>query len=126
MSLEHNNPGNDLLERAVSVLRDANVPNGPSPELVEQTLAKLGAGMESNPTRTHWRIIPMRLRPMLAVAAAVVVVFGGLSFWGVHSRGAMVFADVLKVVQSAGNGFRRRPQGRSERPLRPIQAGLHV
>ena len=71
MSLEQNNPGNDLLERAVSALRDAKVPAGPPPEVVEETLARLGAGMESKPTRIYRRIIPMRLRTMLAVAAAL-------------------------------------------------------
>jgi hypothetical protein len=100
MSLEQNNPGNDLLERAVSALRDANVPDGPPPEVVEQTLARLGAGMESKPTRNYRRIIPMRLRTMLAVAAAVVIVFGSVSFWGLHSRGSMAFGDVLKNVLS--------------------------
>lgn len=100
MSLEHNNLGNDLLERAVSALRDANVPDGPPPEVVEQTLARLGAGVESKPTRNHRRIIPMRLRTMLAVAAAVVIVFGSVSFWGLHSRESMAFGDVLKNVLS--------------------------
>jgi len=100
MSLEHNNLGNDLLERAVSALRDANVPDGPPPEVVEQTLARLGAGMESQPTRNYRRIIPMRLRTMLAVAAAVVIVFGSVSFWGLHSRGSMAFGELLKNVLS--------------------------
>lgn len=100
MSLEQNNPGNDLLERAVSVLRDSNVPNGPPPEVVEQTLAKLGVGMESNPTRTKWRIIPMKFKSILAVAAALVIVFGSLSFWGLHPRGSVAFGEVLKNVQS--------------------------
>lgn len=42
----------------------------------------------------------MRLRTMLAVAAAVVIVFGSVSFWGLHSRGSMAFGDVLKNVLS--------------------------
>ncbi len=100
MSLEQNNPGNDLLERAVSALRDAKVPAGPPPEVVEQTLTRLGAGMESKPTRNYRRIIPMRLRTMLAVAAALVIVFGSVSFWGLHSRGSMAFGEVLKNVLS--------------------------
>jgi hypothetical protein len=100
MSLEQNNPGNDLLERAVSVLRDANVPNGPPPDVVEQTLVKLGVGMESNPTRTKWRATPMKFRSTLAVAAALVIVFGSLSFWGLHPRGSVAFGEVLKNVQS--------------------------
>lgn len=100
MSLEQNNLGNDLLERAVSALRDANVPDGPPPEVVEQTLARLGAGMESQPTRNYRRVIPMRLRSMLAVAAAVVIVFGSVSFWGLHSRGSMAFGELLKNVLS--------------------------
>jgi len=100
MSLEQNNPGNDLLERAVSALRDAKVPAGPPPEVVEETLARLGAGMESKPTRIYRRIIPMRLRTMLAVAAALVIVFGSVSFWGLHSRGSMAFGQVLKNVLS--------------------------
>jgi len=100
MSLEQNNPGNDLLERAVSALRGAKVPDGPPPEVVEQTLARLGAGMESQPTRNYRRVIPMRLRSMLAVAAAVVIVFGSVSFWGLHSRGSMAFGELLKNVLS--------------------------
>jgi hypothetical protein len=99
MSLEQNNPG-DVLERAVSVLRDVNVPDGPPPEIVEQTLARLGAGMDSRPVHLHRRIISMRLRTMLAVAAAVVIVFGSVSFWGLHPRGSMAFGDVLKNVLS--------------------------
>ncbi|MBP7935976.1 MAG: hypothetical protein KA354_15140 [Phycisphaerae bacterium] len=101
MSLEHNNPGNDLLERAVSVLRDANVPNGPSPELVEKTLARMGGGVAPNQPRLFRRIIQMKSKMKLAVAAAVVIAFGSFSFWGLHQRGLSVaFAEVRKTVLS--------------------------
>ena len=100
MSLEHNNPGNDLLERAVSTLRDANVPKGPSPELVEQTLARMDGGIVSNQPRLFRRIIHMKSITKLAVAAAIAIAFGGFSFWGLHQRGASIaFAEVLKTVQ---------------------------
>lgn len=100
MSLEHGNPGNDLLERAVSALRNANVPNGPSPDLVEKTLAKMDGGVVSNPPRLFRRITQMKSMTKLAVAAAVVIAFGSLSFWGLQQRGSsVVFADVLKTVQ---------------------------
>ncbi|HOW72637.1 MAG TPA: hypothetical protein PKY77_18715 [Phycisphaerae bacterium] len=100
MSLEHNNPGNDLLERAVSVLRDADVPNGPSPELVEKTLARMDGGVEPNQPRLLRRLIQMKSMTKLAVAAAVVIAFGTFSFWGLHQHGSSVaFAEILKTVR---------------------------
>lgn len=100
MSLEHSNPGNDLLERAVSALRDANVPNGPSPELVEKTLARMDGGVASNQPRLFRRIIQMKSITKLAVAAAVALTFGSISFWGLHQRGSSVaFGKVVETVR---------------------------
>ncbi|MDB5292057.1 MAG: hypothetical protein JWL69_3298 [Phycisphaerales bacterium] len=75
---ENNPPGSDeALDRAIATLRDAPVPEGPSPKLVEQTLVAMRRSGGRTGRGVLGRIMPAGPLPRLA-AAVLLLACGGL------------------------------------------------
>lgn len=102
MSEHETHKPDDIVDRAAAALRDVAVPDGPSPELLADTLSAIRAAEQGKPLNANSsrrRIFTMRFITKLAVAAVLVLFVGALvwtdSPWGSQAA----FADVLEKVQ---------------------------
>jgi plastocyanin len=77
--------GDEALDRMVTALRDAPMPEGPSPRLVQQTQAALRDAAGRAGHGSLGRIIPSGPLPRLA-AAIVLLTLGAMIFWAVFFR----------------------------------------
>ncbi len=72
--------GDETLERAVRALRDAPVPDGPPPHVIERTLAALRGANDARLVHIGRRLGPTRLALRAAAALALATLVAGVYF----------------------------------------------
>jgi outer membrane lipoprotein-sorting protein len=99
MSTDYPDHTNELLETSISALRARPIPDGPSEELMAQTISAMRSAAVQRPNIFR-RMIE---RPVLARIAAVVLIVAGVSFIGsVFLRAtAITCGEVIEKVRSA-------------------------
>ena len=91
----------DVVDRAIRCVREAPVPNGPPPDVLEAVLAAGGPWAAKPKARTiRERIFKMNRITRIAAAIAIAAGIAGLFVWLVTGNG-VAFADVLEKVRSA-------------------------
>jgi len=101
---QENSNHDDLLEKATRALREANVPDGPSDELVVRVVAASEAAdhqpslyLSTAPPTLGARIKKMKTITKIAVAASVLVTTGTFFSWMMPGSQGLAFADVAKA-----------------------------
>jgi outer membrane lipoprotein-sorting protein len=99
-------PTDDLggtVERGLKAMRDLEVPEGPSEELIAESLGRLGAGaggLEVSTTmKGWWTVKKVKFAVGLAMAAGLILVASVLI--GILGQSRVVFADVIDKVKAA-------------------------
>ena len=94
----------DVVDRAVGCLRQAPVPNGPPPDLLEAVLAA-GARRAAEPKARTIREGSFKMNRITRFAAAIAIVAGiaGLAVWLFIGNGvsSVAFGEVVKNMQDA-------------------------
>jgi len=112
----HDNNGNhpeDLLDRSISALRNAPVPDGPGPRTTADTLAALRrvAGEDRIPMNPVGSIglVQRSLAMIFAhkkIAASLTFIVGGLAVWSMLSLfSSVTYAQVAEKIRSAHSVF---------------------
>jgi len=100
MSNEQHELSDQVLDRAAASLRDMVVPDGPSPLLIQRTLARLEPADEGPMSISRRRPVSMTFLSRLAVAALFIIAFGGLMYWFFRpDPSSFAFAQVLDRVR---------------------------
>lgn len=100
MANERSDLPEDVLARATKALQQTAVPDGPSPEVLNRTLAALQGAATQKPVTTTQRILNSKAMTQLAAAAVLVAALSGFLFWICTPRTTSIaFADVLKTVR---------------------------
>jgi outer membrane lipoprotein-sorting protein len=95
-----NNLPDDLLEKAIASLRDSAGTSGPTPEVIEQTLARIEAAQAFHASpRINWRIL-MKPRFSLAAAAIIAVALLGLFWTQFLGSGNIALGEVIAKVNA--------------------------
>ncbi|MEN6308951.1 MAG: hypothetical protein ABFD91_14475 [Anaerohalosphaeraceae bacterium] len=121
-----NNP-NDKLNQAIDALRTMPIPQGPSHELIRQTLNRM------DPTQTQittpvagTRRFSMKRMIKFAVAACVIfAVIGGISIFDKGTTG-IALADVVQRVQQARVIFYKMQVTTTGQPLTASNAPMNI
>lgn len=121
-----NNP-NDKLNQAIDALRTMPIPQGPSDELIRQTLNRM------DPTQTQittpvagTRRFSMKRMIKFAVAACVIfAVIGGISIFDKGTT-SIVLADVVQRVQQARVIFYKMQVTTTGQPLTASNAPMNI
>jgi outer membrane lipoprotein-sorting protein len=97
------NKPNDKLNQAIESLQNSPVPQGPSEELMRQTLNRIALTQpQAFSPSTGTRRFSMKTFTKLAAAAVIILgVLGGLHFFHSNSSSGVVWADVVQRVQQA-------------------------
>ncbi len=88
----------DLLDQATAALRNTPVTQGPSEDLIAQTLSRLEAESDSDRSTFNWKIFIMKHRP-LAAAAVVIIVSAGCPAVVFPGSSNFAFGAVLEKVR---------------------------
>ena len=100
MSLDlHNDNPNDRLDRAVHAIRNVPIPDGPSSEVLADTLAALGSAAEMSSTLKLRRFTSMKF--ITRFAASILLACGLAAILFVSLRSSVALADVVKKVREA-------------------------
>ena len=99
MNLNYPNPSDDILEASISALRDRAIPDGPSEELMAETVAAMRAEAARKPNVFQ----RMMERGTLARIAAGILLVVGVGILGavLFRSTAITCADVIEKVRSA-------------------------
>ncbi len=89
----------DVVEKAAAALREVAVPAGPSEELMNKTLSRLGAGERTMGSQEKGWWTMRVVRRSAAAAGIVLVVTAGLVAM-LMGRGQVAFADVVEQVKA--------------------------
>ena len=123
---DHSNSNHDnLLDQATRALSNTPVPHGPTDEVVADTLAVIHQAEEAaNQPRTlnlKERILIMRPRTKITVAAAVLIALAGLLNWLTPGEGtALAFnnlAEAFATIRTATYNFASDVEGRQTPPV---------
>jgi hypothetical protein len=97
--IPHDNPS-DLLERSLAAMRNAPIPDGPSQQLIADTLAALNKAQGDRPQPNTRRKTNMRIITRLAASLIVAIGAAALIFFTTRT-GSVAFADVVQKVREA-------------------------
>jgi hypothetical protein len=128
-------PLENLIERAVRVLRDDEVPPGPPEELVASTvraISMLPAPAKAAEAEKRRKRIMRYVRYNSAIAAAVMLLIGGVALTLIHSVPAVGLADVIGAARKHKlAGYKRKlthtsPEGRTATNAWTVYVDLKV
>ena len=93
----------DVLDEATAALRDARIPDGPSPQLAASTVEAMLTSKTALDVirRTQRRIIMFRIVRYGAAAAAVLLALLAGALWLLDRTASMSFADMVENVKKA-------------------------
>jgi outer membrane lipoprotein-sorting protein len=97
------NKPNDKLNQAIEALQNSPVPQGPSDELMRQTLNRIQQIQDKTiPPSVGKRRFSMKTITKFAAAAVIIVgVWGGLHFLSSSNSHGVVWAEVVQRIQQA-------------------------
>jgi outer membrane lipoprotein-sorting protein len=90
----------DLLERSLSAMRNAPIPDGPSQQLIADTLATLNKAQGDRPLSNTQRKTNMRLITRLAASLIIAIGAAALIFLA-NRTSSVALADVVQKVRDA-------------------------
>jgi outer membrane lipoprotein-sorting protein len=89
----------DLLDQATAALRNTPVVQGPSEDLIAQTLSRLEVESDSDRSTFNWKIFIMKHRP-LAAAAVVIIVSATALLIFLQRPDNLAFGQVIEKVRA--------------------------
>ncbi len=93
----HKPDDDDIVDRATASLRDAATPDGPSPELLANTMAAIRHAQAQRQTSIRRRFLNVKNLTRLSIAAVLSLFVGVLVYTGTGG-GGVAFAQVLEKV----------------------------
>jgi outer membrane lipoprotein-sorting protein len=98
LDLQNDNP-NDRLDRSLNALRNSPIPDGPSPEVVADTLAALRNAADQSHSLKIRRFTSMKF--ITRFAASILLACGLAAVLFVSLRSSVALADIVKKVREA-------------------------